>query len=489
MIALLAVEFENGWRKEADENWTWTPPDETGSLTVTDMMLVDFGAWKAEQDLTEIVGYWTSTAQSLAERQGLVLDPTDPDRLDGLCWALNDAAVEVCVAIQNGTQGTLKPQSEPLVSVRPKGTSDNHCEAFEALVVKVMDLPNVDISPSVRQETSTALRFLQEAFGSPTPAEITRPMVTVWIQLLAKRPRQLPKEHRNIPLKKLAEMYEGRVDVERLAPQTYQGRVSCLAKRWDELARTGLIDQDLGHLANPFRGHPQAKKRPSKASKGFSPEELSSIFSLPIFTAGERPNGGKGEASYWIPLILFTTGARPEEVAQLLVSDFWEVNGHWLMKYTDEGEHPVKGQQSLKTDGQLSGRRTLPVPQRLIDLKLPEYLKYLKAQGEVALFPLLRTKGSRNLLFSAYGEWWSLYLRSKKVLPKGRKASREFRHVWTTAARGAKVSSEARSYIQGHRINTGNSQSEYGHFEALGEHIHLVDPQGPDWSKVISWKA
>lgn len=489
MIASLAVEFENGWRKEADENWKWTLPDETGELTFTDEMLVNYGTWKIEQDLTEIVEHWTSTAQSLVEQQGFVLDPEDPDRLDGLCWALNDAAIEVCVAIQKGTQGTLKPQSDPPVSDRTKLLSDKPGGAFADLVVEVMDLPNVEISASVRQETNTALRFLKEAFGSPTPSQITRPMVTEWIKLLAKRPRQLPKEHRNVPLKRLVEIYEGRGDIERLAPQTYQGRVSCLAKRWDELARTGLIVQNLGHLANPFRGHPQAKKRPSKASKGFSHEELSRIFSLPVFTAGERPKGGKGEASYWIPLILLTTGARPEEVAQLLVSDIWEDKGRWLMKFTDEGEHPVKGQQSLKTDGQLSGRRTLPVPQRLIDLKLPAYLRYLEAQGETALFPLLRTKGSRNLLFSAYGEWWSLYLRNQNILPKGRKASREFRHVWTTAARVAKVSSEARSYIQGHRINTGNSQSEYGHFEALGEHIHVVDPQGPDWSEVVPWSS
>lgn len=488
MIAFLAREFENGWRKEANEDWTWTPPDESGELTVNDMMLSDFGTWKAERDLTARVEYWGATAERLVEQRGIVLDPNDPDRLDDLCIALNKAAISVCIAIQKGTQDEQKPQLEPPVSRRSKvATAAVGGETFEALVGKVMDLPNVDISPSVRQETNTALRFFREAFGSPVPAEITRPMVTEWIQLLSQRPRELPKEHRDLPLKKLAEIYDGREDVERIAPQTYQGRVICLAKRWDQLVGTGLIAQGLGQTANPFRGHPQAKKRPSSATKGFSKDELESIFSLPIFTAGERPKGGKGEASYWIPLILLTTGARPEEVAQLLMSDIWQEDGSWFMRYTDEGVHPIKGQQSLKTDGQLSGRRVLPVPKRLLDLKLPKYLEKLKAGGEVALFPLLRTKGSRNLLFSAYGDWWSPYLKDRSILSKGRRASRELRHVWTTAAREAKVPAEARSYIQGHRIDTGNSQSEYGHFEALGEFIHSVDPQGPDWSKILPW--
>ncbi|MFT5328927.1 MAG: hypothetical protein ACI9KA_000004 [Parasphingorhabdus sp.] len=30
MIALLAVEFENGWRKEADENWKWAAQRKEG---------------------------------------------------------------------------------------------------------------------------------------------------------------------------------------------------------------------------------------------------------------------------------------------------------------------------------------------------------------------------------------------------------------------------------------------------------------------------
>ena len=61
IIALLAVEFENGWRKEADENWKWTLPDE---------MLDNYGTWKIEQDLTEIVEHFRRTEPRRTARLG-----------------------------------------------------------------------------------------------------------------------------------------------------------------------------------------------------------------------------------------------------------------------------------------------------------------------------------------------------------------------------------------------------------------------------------
>jgi integrase len=119
--------------------------------------------------------------------------------------------------------------------------------------------------------------------------------------------------------------------------------------------------------------------------KGFSPVELLGVFSLPIFTQAERPGGGKGEASYWMPLLMLMTGARPSEVAQLVTDNIWQEDGTWLIEYTDQGEHPAIGQKTLKTERSGSGRRTLPVPKRLLDLNLVGYVDHLKSGGETAL--------------------------------------------------------------------------------------------------------
>src|SRR3546814_13147439 len=63
--------------------------------------------------------------------------------------------------------------------------------------------------------------------------------------------------------------------------------------------------------------------RSGQDGRDFSVAELQTIFSLPVFTRGERPPHGRGEASYWLPLLLLWTGGRPEEIAQLMVSDFF----------------------------------------------------------------------------------------------------------------------------------------------------------------------
>lgn len=489
IIAFLAREFENGWRKEANKDWTWTPPDDSGELTVNDMMLNDFGTWKTERDLTEMVGHWTTAAEGLVEQHGLVLDPDDPDRLDELCAALNSAAIDVCISIQRGTQGDLKPQIKAPVSGVSKGSSHDQEETFEALVERVMALPQSGVSSSVRRGVMAGLRSFGRAFGQPVPSQITRTNVTEWISLLARCPTRLTRSERQKSLQEVVKLYEGRDDVIRLAPQTYRGHVTYLAARWDDIQRSGWIGEDH---ANPFRNHKTPKNVPSRTVTGFSAVELKQIFDLPIFTAGVKPAGGKGETSYWLPLILFTTGARPEEVCQMLVCDIFQNGiGDWVMRYTDEGEHPHKGHQSLKTDGGISGRRTIPVPKVLLERNFVGYVESLKAAGETALFPRLRVKDDRNQLHSGFAEWWGDYLRENGILRPAaietRQPTRGFRHVWNTAAIKAKVPREAREYIMGHKDGGGNAQRQYGDWQALGEYNRSVNPHGPDWSKVIPW--
>ena len=53
----------------------------------------------------------------------------------------------------------------------------------------------------------------------------------------------------------------------------------------------------------------------------FETKELQAIFSSPVFTEGHRPDGGKGEAAFWLPLLALFTGARLGELAGLRASD------------------------------------------------------------------------------------------------------------------------------------------------------------------------
>lgn len=59
-----------------------------------------------------------------------------------------------------------------------------------------------------------------------------------------------------------------------------------------------------------------ARARTDRRRKDYTQAELHTIFSSPLFTsAGWRPpRGDYGQALYWLPILLYYTGARREEL-------------------------------------------------------------------------------------------------------------------------------------------------------------------------------
>lgn len=117
------------------------------------------------------------------------------------------------------------------------------------------------------------------------------------------------------------------------------------------------------------------------------------------------------------------------------------------------------------------------------------YVEWLKEKGHEALFPDLRTKGARKLLFAGFGEFWGAYLRSNGIpLEQGRQPAREFRHIWTSAARASGVPRDAREFIQGHVAAGGSANEDYGAKVSLGLEIDRVAFAGLDLSRVKPWE-
>jgi integrase len=448
---------------------------------------------RAVGDIEGMIGAWKGVADDLLAASGLLVLHSSSS-YGRLCKAINDAQIDVWTAIlarSEGDEVPTPPMPQPLV-VPARVVSPAAERTFESIVLALIDKRHTGFNEPTKERVRGALRFLKEAVGDLKPSELTRERVTVYLGLLAERPSRLPKADFHRDLKELAALYKDRDDVKRLTSKTIEAYCLALNARWKEAQSEGSIPEVL---ASPFSGRKFSRKALGpKAAKGFSPEELTAYFSMPAFKDGERPTRGKGEAIYWIPLLMLFTGARPEEVAQLLVADIFqhEQDGRWVIRFTDEGWHPVKGQQSLKTDGQESGRRTFPVPQPLIDLGLLAYRKSLQEAGEAALFPLLRRKGKRGGIYASFGEWMCEYVYGHGVLKagEGRQPVREFRHTWTTAARASRIPRDAMEYMQGHRPPDGGSSHEvYGEREALGEWIDQLDFKVDTRSLARPWKV
>ena len=100
----------------------------------------------------------------------------------------------------------------------------------------------------------------------------------------------------------------------------------------------------------------------------FSPAQLSTLFSSPLFTgcrsdrlcAEPEDHSMRGTALFWLPLLGLYTGARLNELCQLTPSNVREEDDIAYLDITNEADG-----QRIKTS---SGKRIIPIHQRLIDL-------------------------------------------------------------------------------------------------------------------------
>ncbi len=445
----------------------------------------------------QILGFLGDEATALAAAQGLRVNPSSP-AFNRLC----DKLLYVSVAVADDVTARDRDHPVPTPPAPSLGSQFGPAspaqsapagDTLEEVIAKLLDRPSAPIANTTLQVWRTASRSFT-AINGPLPlVAVTRRETSAWMDALVLKPTPatLPPKHRQLPLNELIELYPQGAPVPRIGVLTRTAQVSALKSIWTKAAQAGLISEDL---RNPFANTritalPGERSAP-EVNPGFTSADLTAIFSLPVFTQGERPTQGRGEAAYWLPLLLLWTGARPEEVAQLLVSDFTPdpETGLLMVTFTDVGEHPVKGRRSLKTAKKGTGRRVFPVPQELIRIGLPAYLEALQEAGETALFPKLTMVTSRGLN-TKWGEWWSSYLRKHGALPvTGHKAARDFRHTWTTAARASGIGEREREYIQGHSPANSSANVGYGSRQVEGLAIERLELKGLDLSH-LSWLA
>jgi integrase len=498
-IEYFAALYAQRWHEDEAEFLSSKGPGAADSaIAGWEERLGDFIRWRGENEVDLIEEEWGNRAEGLLASVRFVRDPKDATGFQRLCMALNDAAIkysETSMAMLGGAiiPPPPVPQRPSAVEAASPPSSTAQSISFEDIAESILENPLRKVGPATRQAARTALRFFRESFGSPVPSKITKAAVTEWLKVLGQRPAKLPANHRALPLQEVVDFYKGK-DVPRMSSKTIMTHLGALAALWTKAQEEdGFIPETL---PNPFKARKYLVAEKPEEPKQLSLDELHAIFSLPIFTIGERPVRGKGEASYWLPLMLLWTGARPEELAQLMVHDFFQdttaEDGCWFMRITDEGEHPHKGPRRLKTSkGKKAGRREFPVPQPLLDLNIIGYVEHVKASGETALFPKLRTKGERGLLFTGFSEWWNGLLQDRGILPagQGRRGAREFRHNWTTAARAVRIPEDAREYIQGHYRSGVTANQDYGSRKSLGLYIDQLRYEGLDLSRVKPWRA
>ena len=152
---------------------------------------------------------------------------------------------------------------------------------------------------------------------------------------------------------------------------------------------------------NPFTGlQLKQKSLPSSARQAFTNAEVNAL--LP-------GSDQKQPSQYWVPWIGAYTGMRLDEICQLHLADIRETDGVWIFDVNDKDGKKLKNPFSA---------RLVPIHKKLIQRDFLVYVKKVKAQKSVQLFPEL--KKGRDGHGREISRWFANYRVSVGIAERAR---------------------------------------------------------------------
>ncbi|BBO88413.1 site-specific integrase [Desulfosarcina ovata] len=159
------------------------------------------------------------------------------------------------------------------------------------------------------------------------------------------------------------------------------------------------------------------KRKASEKRDVFEPEDLSLMF----VDSDEYGNNNHTKAAhFWVPLLGLYTGARMEELCQLLIEDVVQRDGIWAIDIRDDNAE----RKSVKT----GERRIVPLHPFLVeDLRFPEFVKSIGPNEKRVFHELVYVN---NRWGHGFGQWFAKFKQRAGVeAPPRRKSFHSFRHT------------------------------------------------------------
>jgi len=387
---------------------------------------------------------------------------------DRLGWEVKISLETYSLAEAKGLFNIEQAKCEELFILARKGNLPIRATNSRKQIVVGQDKPtlNVLLSRYIKERNpanstidtlNRAVRLFNDLYINVPAADITRPMMREYKSLLLKIPTNLTHSERVMSLIELVKNRKHRPTISSGSVNKYIKSISAVLS-WSEL--NGYFD-NKSNWSNPARGI-KAKNGLRITRLPFEDKELERIFSSSVFSSHDRPEGGAGEASYWIPLIGLYTGARLEEIGQLLTTDIKQKEGVW---YIDINNNASK---RLKTK---SSARCIPIHNELIDLGLIDYVNSLAVNR---LFPLLRASKDGKLTRN-WSKWFGAYLDKIGVTSK-QKVYHSFRHRFKDALRSAGVDEAVGNALMGHAgVGTGANYGLGYQIDTLNKAIQSIE--------------
>jgi integrase len=362
----------------------------------------------------------------------------------------------LAVASPAPTGGTLKEALEgwDKERARPEGTVSEYTRAVEMFIQLHGNLPIADIKRSHAREFREAVQMVPR-HRQGTLLKASLPELVEW----ARRHPEAPKVSPGSVNKQL-------------------GAVQAIA-RWG--AFNGLVPED-----DPWRD-PFEKMRVEEDESEREPlatKELQQLFDTALFTAHEIPEGARGEAGVWLPLLALYTGCRQAELAGLRVAD------------VTPDATPLLSIASKRTAGRRLktkvSARVIPIHPQLVMLGFLDYVaaRRREAGDDAWLFPLVAPGQAGGV--KAWSKWFGRFLRTKAKVHDVNKVFHSLRHAFKDALRVTTSDEELRDSLLGQSSGKRTVGRTYGAkqmlerwgVERLNEAVSKVTYRGLDLSRV-----
>ncbi|OBQ56782.1 site-specific integrase [Halodesulfovibrio spirochaetisodalis] len=296
---------------------------------------------------------------------------------------------------------------------------------------------------------SQVSRFI-EYHGDMPIAEVTRRHVFEFRDAMLDHPACLTKAMRELSIRERIEVAKSDPSVKKVSPRTVNEK--CVAAL---SAVFGYAERELLIESNPAHNAKKRVQATHRSRQAYTDEDLKCIFeSFPVYTEGYRPKVSLGEAAFWLPLLGLFTGARLEELGQLLVDDVRQSSDVWYLDLMGRNDTPEGKKQRFKN---VASHREVPVHSKLIKIGFLEFVNEQKAAGHVWLFHELPENTDKRT--DRFSKWWNRYSRQHGGFDSS-KVFHSFRHTVKNAFRRAESDMRIADRLQGHSL--GTEGSKYG---------------------------
>lgn len=332
--------------------------------------------------------------------------------------------------------------AEPEEQPAPKG--EGILDLFDVYVRENAKGVSADTLNQARRD----VKLFADTVGSIPATKIAKKHVRDWKALLMEFPVKAAEiaAFRGMTMKQVVQANK-KVGKPTISDGTVNRYLSGLSAYCDWLVRNDYLDR------NPVDGLFQFIDKTKRQKETFTVEQMNTLFSSPLFTGCRNDDDWHQPGNhmirdhrYWLPLVMLYSGARPAEIAQLLVDDVREIRGEWVLHITELGDD----EKSVKTKGSM---RVVPVHPELVKLGFLKYRDAQAGQGEKRLFPKA-TRNSRGQMVADFSRDFGRYL-IRLGMKEGRGLSLySFRHGFIDALRTAGYPDEESAFLVGHTKHT-----------------------------------